>query len=229
MAKKGDKAGQRTLLASVLLSTPGPLVVGIGLFFGRSSTQLADFVRRSAELLAIIISWVIYGVTNKDEGVDEVKRERLERVADISVGVAMCISGVAMALITLMSSNTEKGNVIPGLVIAGLGVVVNTWFWFRYRRLNKVAPNPILAVQARLYRAKSLVDTVVSAALATIVIAPDAPVAYFMDKAGSLFVAGYLVVNGVIAARGEPQEPREPKETQTRKRGAAPNRGETDV
>ena len=207
VSKTSDKEGQRTLLASVLLSAPGPLVVGIGLFFGRSSTQLADFVRRSAELLAIIISWVIYGVTNKDEDENVQKRERLERIADISVGVAMCISGVAMALITLMSSNTEKGNVVPGLVIAGLGVVVNTWFWFRYRRLNQKTPNPILAVQARLYRAKSLVDTVVSAALITIVVAPSSPAAYFMDKAGSLFVAGYLVVNGVIAARGEPRKP----------------------
>lgn len=207
MSKTGDRAGQRTLLASVLLSAPGPLVVGIGLFFGRSSTQLADFVRRTAELLAIIVSWVIYGVTNKDEGVDVRKRERLERIADVSVGAAMCISGVAMALITLMSTNTEKGNVIPGLVIAGLGVVVNTWFWFRYRRLDKKTPNPILAVQARLYRAKTLVDAVVSAALITIVVAPDTSAAYFMDKAGSLFVAGYLVVNGVIAARGEPRKP----------------------
>lgn len=207
MSKAGDRSGQRTLLASVLLSAPGPLVVGIGLFYGRSSTQLADFVRRTAELLAITVSWVIYGVTNKDQGVDTKERARLERIADISVGVAMCISGVAMALITLMSTNTEKGNVVPGLVIAGLGVIVNVWFWLRYTRLNKKTPNPILSVQARLYRAKSLVDAVVTAALTTILVAPDAPAAYFMDKAGSLFVAGYLVVNGVIAAQGEPRKP----------------------
>ena len=206
MSRTGDRSGQRTLLASVLLSAPGPLVVGIGLFYGRSSTQLADFVRRTAELLAITVSWVIYGVTNKDQGVDAKKRERLERIADISVGVAMCISGVAMALITLMSTNTEKGNVVPGLVIAGLGVIVNVWFWLRYTRLNKKTPNPILSVQARLYRAKSLVDAVVTATLTTILVAPEAPAAYFMDKAGSLFVAGYLVVNGVIAARGTPED-----------------------
>ena len=205
MSKTGDRSGQRTLLASVLLSAPGPLVVGIGLFFGRSSTQLADFVRRTAELLAIVISWVIYGVTNRDKSENAEKRERLERVANVSVGVAMCVSGLAMALITLMSANTEKGNVVPGLVIAGLGVVVNTWFWLRYSRLNQKTPNPILAVQARLYRAKSLVDAVVSAALITILVAPESPAAYFMDKAGSLFVAGYLVVNGVIAAREEPR------------------------
>lgn len=203
MSQHVRRSGQRTLLASVILSAPGPLVVGIGLFFGRSSTQLSDFVRRSAELLAIVVSWVIYGVTTGDTGADVRRRKRLERVADVSVGAAMLISGVVMLLISVLSTSREKGNVIPGLVIAGLGVVVNTWFWFRYRRLNKRTPNSILAVQSRLYRAKSLVDCAVSAALATVVIAPGSDAAYFMDKAGSIVVASYLIVNGVIAMVGK--------------------------
>ena len=47
MANK--KSGEKTLLWSVIMSSPGPLVVGLGLLSGRSSTQIADFVRRSAE------------------------------------------------------------------------------------------------------------------------------------------------------------------------------------
>lgn len=62
---KVHKSGERTLLASVVLSSPGPVVVGIGLFLGKSSTQLADFIRRSAELIAIIVSWAIYRVHTK--------------------------------------------------------------------------------------------------------------------------------------------------------------------
>jgi len=49
----------------------------------------------------------------------------------------MCLSGAAMLFIALFSPDTEKGNVIPGLVIAVLGVITNTWFWLRYRRLNR--------------------------------------------------------------------------------------------
>ena len=63
---KGKKSGTRTLLMSVLMSAPGPLVVGLGLMAGRSSTQIADFVRRSAELLAIIMSFVVYQLTTRD-------------------------------------------------------------------------------------------------------------------------------------------------------------------
>lgn len=61
------------------MSSPGPLVVGLGLLAGRSSTQIADFVRRSSELLAIIMSFVIYKITNKNENFDENKKALLER------------------------------------------------------------------------------------------------------------------------------------------------------
>ena len=53
---RSGNTGQRTLLAAMLLSLPGPLVLGAGLLLGRSSTQLADFIRRTAELGAIIVS-----------------------------------------------------------------------------------------------------------------------------------------------------------------------------
>ena len=51
---RSGNTGQRTLLAAMLLSLPGPLVLGAGLLLGRSSTQLADFIRRTAELGAQI-------------------------------------------------------------------------------------------------------------------------------------------------------------------------------
>lgn len=67
----------------------------------------------------------------------------------------MCLGGSLMLLLAFVSENTEKGNVIPGLTIAILGVVANTIFWRKYTKLNKAEPNAIIAVQARLYRAKS--------------------------------------------------------------------------
>ena len=73
------KSGAKTLLMSVIMSSPGPLVVGLGLLSGRSSTQIADFVRRSAELLAIIMSFVIYKLTTKGDVCDENKKKKLEK------------------------------------------------------------------------------------------------------------------------------------------------------
>jgi divalent metal cation (Fe/Co/Zn/Cd) transporter len=201
------ESGEKTLLASVLLSSPGPIVVGMGLLLGRSSTQLADFVRRTAELAAILVSWAVFRLLHQGGEPDAVHKARLEKTANLCVGAAMCLSGAAMALIAGFSGEAEKGNVLPGLVIALLGVTTNTWFWLRYRKLNREKPDAILAVQARLYRAKSLVDACVTAALSVVAIAPGTPAARAMDLGGSIIVAAYLIVNGIMtirAAKGKP-------------------------
>lgn len=191
------KSGSNTLLWSLLMSSPGPLIIGLGLLSGRSTTQIADFVRRSAELLAIIMAFVVYRITTRRGEEDPARRARLERISNIFVGAMMIIGGSFMIALALLSEETEKGNVIPGLVIAVLGVIANTIFWQKYTRLNKAEPNAILAVQARLYRAKSLVDACVTTALLSIVIAPASAVSLWLDQVGSIVVAGYLIWCGL--------------------------------
>ncbi len=191
------KSGARTLLWSVLMSSPGPLVVGLGLLSGRSSTQIADFVRRSAELMAIIMSFVIYKLTTKDDVCNEEKKQRLEQGSNVFVGAMMCVGGILMIILTLMSNNSDKGNVIPGLAIAVMGVIANSIFWRKYTHLNKIEPNSILIVQARLYRAKTLVDSCVTIALLSVVIAPATSISFWLDFIGSLIVAIYLVWCGM--------------------------------
>jgi len=191
------KSGSKTLLMSVVMSAPGPLIIGFGLMLGQSSTQIADFVRRSAELLGIIAAYIIYKITTKNGVCDDEKKTRLERLSNIFVGAMMCLGGALMLLLALTADNTDKGNVITGLVIALLGVVANTLFWRKYSRLNKAEPNAILAVQARLYRAKSLVDGCVSAALLTVMLFPNTPLAFWFDMIGSAVVAVYLIWCGI--------------------------------
>ena len=196
-----QKSGGRTLLWSVIMSAPGPLVVGLGLLVGQSSTQLADFVRRSSELLGIIMAFVIYKITTKDGVCDEAKKEKLERMSNIFVGAMMCLGGSIMLILAFVSENSDKGNVIPGLSIAVMGVVANTIFWSKYTKLNKAEPNAILAVQARLYRAKSLVDICVTIVLFSVLLLPNSEVSYYIDMIGSAIVAIYLVWCGVKTIR----------------------------
>ena len=195
------KSGGQTLLLSVLMSSTGPLILGLGLLKGHSSTQIADFVRRSAELLAIIMAFAIYSITTRDGRTDTAKKERLERFSSLFVGAMMCLGGSIMLLLAVTSGSGDKGNEIPGLAIAVLGVVANTLFWRKYARLNRAEPNPILAVQARLYRAKSLVDICVTLALLSVVLLPESAVSYWLDLIGSVIVAVYLVFCGIQTIR----------------------------
>ena len=54
-----------------------------------------------------------------------------------------------------------------------------------------------MAVQSRLYRAKTLVDSSVVIALLSVLIAPQSSVSYWLDLIGSVIVAAYLIWCGI--------------------------------
>ena len=195
------KSGYRTLLLSVLMSSYGPVILGLGLRVGHSSTQIADFTRRTAELSALIVAFIIYAVTNKRQELAEAEKQALERKGNLFTGFIMCISGLSMLLLSILSPDTDKGNVIPALVIAFLGVVANSIFWRRYTTLFHRLGNAILGVQARLYGAKTAVDTCVVIALAAVLILPGTKVSFWLDRIGSLLVALYMIRCGMMTIR----------------------------
>lgn len=81
------KTGTKTLFMSVVMSAPGPLIIGLGLLVGKSSTQIADFIRRSAELLGIIMAYIIYKITTKDEVCDTDRKKSAWNVFPIFLWV----------------------------------------------------------------------------------------------------------------------------------------------
>jgi len=179
------------------MSAPGPLIVGLGLLTGKSSTQMADFFRRSVELLAIICSFIVFQATRMDEITNITRKIRMEKGANLFVGLAMCLSGISMILLSIFAGSSEKGNVIPGLTIALLGVIANTLFWRKYTVLNRQSPNAILAVQSRLYCAKAIVDGCVTLVLVTVALFPASKEAALLDTVGSIIVAVYLIYCGI--------------------------------
>ena len=198
-----SKSGRKTMLMSVIMSSPGPLIVGLGLLVGQSSTQLADFFRRSIELLAIILSFVVYTLTTREGGVDEIKKQKYERYTNIFVSCAMVVCGSIMTVLALTASSSEKGNVIPGLAIAILGVLANSIFWVKYKKLGTETNNKILMVQSGLYRAKTFVDASVVIALGVVLFSGDPIVSYYFDMIGTVCVSIYLVFTGVKSFIGE--------------------------
>lgn len=191
-----DKRGGRTLLASVLLSAPGPLVLGLGLLVGNSTTQIADFVRRTVELAATIVSWCVFRSTSGLPADDE-KRVRLERRVDILVGIAMLVSGLAMGFLAVIGllNPSPKGNVIPALIIAVLGVISNGILAMNYSAANKKTPNDVIKAQRTLYCTKTVVDACVCCALVTVMLVTG-NAARLADFAGGLAVTAVLCVNG---------------------------------
>lgn len=143
------------------------------------------------------MSFIVYKIAENERYSDGIKKEILERRSNLSVGILMCIGGAIMTVLAITAHTTDKGNVIPGLVIAVLSASANAVFWSKYERLGKKTKNPILLVQARLYRAKTLIDSCVTVALVAIMVLPDSPVSHALDLGGSAVVAIYLLFSGI--------------------------------
>ncbi len=193
------KSEKRTMLMSVVMSAPGPLILLFALTAGTSSTQIADLVRRSAELLALILAYITFCLTEQFD--DPAKKAQYERRANLFTGLMMCLGGGIMLVLALVSGQEAQGSVIPSMAIALMGVIANSLFWRKYTKLNQADPNAIVAVQARLYRAKALVDTCVVIALLGVWLLPGSKTAYYLDMVGSGIVALYLVNCGIQTIR----------------------------
>lgn len=203
LSKEQAASREKTLLTALLLSAPGPLVTGMAVLSSHSTTQLADFIRRSVELTALFISWWVFRQLHRNSDLGEANQMKLERAAGLSVAGAMICSGIIMLIVAVsrFSAFEPGGNVYFGLIIAILGLLTNAFFWWRYTVLTREQYSSVIASQRDLYRAKAFVDFCVVAALATVAIAPEHPVTQYVDVLGSVIVAIYLLWSGLRMAQ----------------------------
>lgn len=192
---KTKSSASKTLLASMLLSAPGPLVLGIGLILGQSSTAWADFVRRFAELAAIVVAFLVY---RKNESDPDTERKALRsRNSNRLVAIAMIGGGLVMIVLSLVAYRAASGSTILPLIIAVLGAITNGYFWRRYQKLGSASGDSIVRTQGTLYRAKTYVDLAVMLSLLVLTFFRNAAIAPWIDRFGSIFVAIYLVYSGL--------------------------------
>lgn len=194
---------EKTLLTSLLLSAWGPLTTAIAVVLSSSTTQLADFVRRSVELVAMFVTWFVYRRLHRGEEFLPAEKASLERRAALTVAAALSLSALAMIYLFWQRSSSFQpgGNVYPGLVVAILGLLVNSWFWRRYAAMCAAEFCLIIDAQRRLYRAKSFVDFCVIMALAAVAWAPHRNITIYLDSGGALVVATYLLQSAFTTAR----------------------------
>ncbi len=190
---------EKTLITALLLSMWAPLTTGIAVILSHSTTQLADFIRRTVELIALFISWRVFRYVEKGQEVTAEKKKRLEMLAGVSVAIALGVSGLVMFTITLarLDAFEPGGNVYPGLAIAALGLITNSWFFLRYKKMTAEHYNPVIDAQRLMYRAKAGVDLCVIIALSSVAIAPAAALTRYVDSLGSLAVAFYLLWSAI--------------------------------
>jgi divalent metal cation (Fe/Co/Zn/Cd) transporter len=195
---------ERTLRQALLLSAWAPAATLAAVLMSHSSTQLADFVRRSVELIAIAAAWWVARTLAAAQAPTAARRRALERGAAHTVAAALAVSGlVTLGLALVRGSGFEPGgDVRIGLAVAVLGAIVNGAFWLRYARYERAAPDVVISAQRRLYRGKAWVDVAVVAALAMVLAAPGHPLTPSVDRSGSLVVGAYLLWSALRTRQG---------------------------
>ncbi len=192
--KKGN-----TLKAAWILSLGAPLVTGIAFILGRTNILLADFFRRTAELLALFLSWVVFRKVAKGSNREyNYGYYKLEDVSSLFVGLIMIVSFVIILYSSLnrLLHPTPSGWLIPGLIIASLGFLVNGWFWQQNYRLNNRESTPVFEAQWRLYRAKTLIDFFIIITLIMDMTLSSNLWPIYIDFFASLVVACILLISG---------------------------------
>lgn len=199
LTQEQSASRQKTLLIALLLSMWAPFVTGYAVVMSTSTTQLADFVRRTVELIALFVSWWVFRHIARNETLAAEKRASMEKISGLCVAAAIGISAIVMLVLTISRIGVVEpgGNVYPGLIIATMGFIVNTWFWRRYTRLNSEQYNSIINAQKQLYQAKAMVDLLVIAALGAVAVAPGHYLTSYIDFLGSFALVGYLFWNAI--------------------------------
>jgi divalent metal cation (Fe/Co/Zn/Cd) transporter len=202
LSKEQAATRQKTLLVALLLSMWAPLATGIAVLLSTSTTQLADFIRRTMELAALLVAWLVFRYIAQKEPTAE-EKVRLEKLTGLITTGALISSGLVVLIIALsrVGSFEPGGNVYPGIAIAGMGLATNTWFWRRYARFNLEQFSLIMDTQKNLYRAKAFVDLCVLAALSSVAINPDHFATRYVDILGSVAVFLYLFWSGIASGR----------------------------
>ncbi|MCB9460321.1 MAG: cation transporter [Anaerolineaceae bacterium] len=203
LSEKQASSREKTLLTALLLSAPGPLFTGMAVLSSHSTTQLADFIRRSVELVALFLSWWVFRRLHRDKQMTASDQARMEHMVGLSVAGTMVFSGLVMLTVALsrLSVFEPSGQVTLGLTIAVLGLLTNGAFWWRYSVLTREQYSSVIAAQQQLYRAKASVDLCVVVALAAVAIAPLHTLTRYVDLLGSIMVAGYLLWSGFRTAQ----------------------------
>ncbi len=188
--------GRRNLITAVIFSIPGPVVLALSL--GGSMTQLADFLRRSCELLSVMLALWVFEISHRSEAC---RQRNMEAAVRIATSASMVFSGAVISWLAVSRFGSQRGSVITSLVLAILGAAVNGRLYLGCRKLH----HGVLNIQAKLYCVKMFLDIWMAGVLLICTFASD-PVRGYADLIGSVSIAVYVIVNGIRILRSKETE-----------------------
>lgn len=190
------KEKERTLRAAWIVSSTAPLATGFAFYQSGSVTVLADFFRRTLELMVLFSNWFIYKkILRSEQGIKKVDPKKLEDYAARGVMAVMALSfGVIFFnAVGQLRDPQPLGEIWAGMTIGVLGLLVNGTFWRKNRSLAKRESSSLFYAQWKLYRAKALMDLTLVVILSASRLFEGHPAALYFDPLGSIGISFFLL------------------------------------
>lgn len=194
-----EKENTGTMKKALVIGVLSSVTTGISAVVGGTMTLYADFCRRFLEFLATLVSFFTYRWIGKRPKLSSEIQKKIQKRACVVTGAAMVCSSILLAFVSITGFSVEpyNGNVIPGFIIAILGVILNGYFFVSYKRSLAKQFDPIIHSQYMMYRAKTGVDSCVVLTLGCILFIPKWEFLPWLDLGCTLIVACCLLVEGV--------------------------------
>jgi divalent metal cation (Fe/Co/Zn/Cd) transporter len=176
------------------------LLIGI---VGGSLTVLAEGIRGGLMDLIELFALMVMRRIHRDQLADlEFGTGKLEQIANTVIGAAMLGSAIWIAAkaVSILVGQRALGTPF-GLAMAAVAGSVNLYFnfiaWGRVRGAVREESSLVMVGQLRARTVKLVSSLFVLVTMTLAALSTDAEVVAWADTIGSLFVAGFIVVNAV--------------------------------
>ncbi len=190
------KEKERTLRAAWIISAGAPFATGFAFYQSGSAAVLADFFRRTLELMVLFANWLIYKkILRGEKNIEKIDAEKLEGYAARGVMVVMALSFLVIFFnaVGQLREPEPIGKIWAGMTIGILGLFVNGMFWRKNRSLAKREKSSMFFAQWKLYRAKALMDFILVTILSSSKLLEGYPLALYIDPIGSIGISFFLL------------------------------------
>ena len=201
-AKIGSR--ERVLRAAWVLSLGSPLTAAYAAYVGTSEVLVADLVRSISESIALLLSWLAYRMVQRspDRNDGAYVRSTYGRVG-VLIALVMWTSAmlIIVGVVAGLRNPQAVANVWAGMLVAAGGAAHNIWFWRRYVLISRQDTTAFFGSQWRFYRAKAVVNLSVLVSLTASTLLAGRGWSPYVDTAGSVAVAVFMIVFGFGSLR----------------------------
>lgn len=198
---------ERSILVAIVLDIPILALMFVSGIAGNSLTMIADAFRATLALLLEFFTFNILRRIHRGQlATMEYGAGKLEQVANAMIGLSMvgASAWVIRGVVRLTTGESATGSP-AGLAFAAIVGMVNLYInvlaWDGVRRAMGTSPSLIMDAQLRLRRVKLIASAVVIVALTISALSTDHVIVAVSDGIGSLFVAVYMLREGIDVLR----------------------------